>query len=212
VTVLDRSNVSPNDRARAVGLPRADFLKILAVAAGSVAAGRILVDGRPDVASAAGRSPSQDRDIFNFLLQLESMQAEFYKDAVAKGALSGDLARFATVAAGHEQAHVKFLRRKLGSGAGQTPSFDFGDTTSDAAKFAATAIKLEDLALGSFVGQGANLTRDQALHAARIASVEGRHAAWVRDIQHRAPAPYAADRAMDQREVTSAMRSLGFSQ
>jgi Ferritin-like domain len=194
------------------GLARADFLKFIALAAGAVAAGRVLTAGKPNVASAAGRSPSQDRDILNFLLQLEYVQAALYKEADAKGDLSGDLARYATVAAGHELAHVNSLRRLLGSQAAQEPNFSFGDATSDPARFAAVAIRLEELTVGAYVGQGANLTRGAVLHIARIASVEGRHAAWVRDIQRRLPAPDAADRAIDQNEVSSGLRALGFSQ
>lgn len=215
VTVLNRMTVPSSDRpgkSPANGLSRAQFLKLTALAGGAAAAGRVLIEGSPEAALAAGRSPGQDRDIVNFLLQLEYVQAAFYKEAVAKGALQGDLARFARVASGHERAHVSFLRRKLGSDARPAPTFHFGDATSKPNRFAAVAIKLEELGLGAFVGQGANLTRPAALYAARIASVEGRHAAWVRDIQQRLPAPVAADRAIDQAAITSALRALGFSQ
>jgi hypothetical protein len=194
------------------GLPRADFLKIIALAGGAAVVGRVLTEGKPNVASATVRSPGQDRDILTFLLQLEYMQAALYKEANDKGALSGDLARFATVAAGHEQAHVSSLRRLLGSQAPSVPQFSFGNATSDPARFAAVAIRLEELTVGAYVGQGANLTRGAVLHMARIASVEARHAAWVRDIQRRLPAPDAADRAIDQSEISAALRALGFAQ
>ncbi|HEX3326475.1 MAG TPA: ferritin-like domain-containing protein [Actinomycetota bacterium] len=195
---------------RAGGMARADFLKVAALATGAVATGRILLAGSPSVASAARRSPHQDRDILNFLLLLEYLQAAFYKDAVNRGALHGDLARFAQVVAGHEKAHVIALRRKLGSHARRAPAFDFGNATSDPHRFAAAATKLEELAVGAFVGQGANLTRGAVLRVARIASVEGRHAAWVRDIQTHLPAPSAADAAIGQHAVASTLRALGF--
>jgi hypothetical protein len=195
---------------RAGGIARADFLKLAALASGAVATGRVLLAGSPSVASAARRSPGQDRDILNFLLLLEYLQAAFYKDAVKRGALHGDLARFAEVAAGHEKAHVSYLRRTIGSHARQAPAFDFGHATSDPHQFAASAIKLEELAIGAFVGQGANLTRSAVLRVARIASVEGRHAAWVRDIQAHLPAPVAADAALGQHEVASSLQALGF--
>jgi Ferritin-like domain len=205
-----RDESSPDSPA--TGLPRADFLKIIALAGGAAVAGRVLTKGTPNVASAAARSVGQDRDILSFLLQLEYMQAALYKEANDKGALSGDLARFVTIAAGHEQAHVSSLRRLLASQAPPVPQFSFGDATSDPQRFAAVAIRLEELTVGAYVGQGANLTRGAVLHVARIASVEGRHAAWVRDIQRRLPAPDAADRAIDQGQISAALRALGFSQ
>jgi Ferritin-like domain len=202
----------PAPESAATGLPRADFLKIIAVAGGAAMAGRVLTEGKPNVASAAGRSPSQDRDILAFLLQLEYLQAALYKEAKDKGALSGDLARFATVAADHEQAHVSSLRRLLGGQAPPVPHFSFGNTSSDPARFASVAMRLEELAVGAYVGQGANLTRGAVLRVARIASVEGRHAAWVRDIQRELPAPDAADRALDQSAISAALSALGFSE
>jgi hypothetical protein len=169
-----------------------------------------LLAGNPSVASAARRSSHQDRDILNFLLLLEYLQAAFYKEAVNKGALQGDLAHFAKVVAGQEKAHVNSLRQELGSHARRAPSFDFGNATSDSRRFAASAMKLEDLGVGAYVGQGANLTRGAVLHVARIASVEGRHAAWVRDIQRHLPAPAAADAAASQGDVQSALQATGF--
>jgi hypothetical protein len=191
-------------------LSRADFLKIAGLTAGGAVVAGVLAKGMPTSASASSRSPAQDTNILNFLLVLESLQAAFYQDAINKGALGGDLARFAQVVGDHERAHVRFLKDKLGSQADQPPSFDFGDTNSDPARFATAAVKLEELAVGAYVGQGANLTRKLVLKVARIASVEGRHCAWVRDIQKLHPAPDAADPGSDQNKVAAAMQALGF--
>jgi hypothetical protein len=215
VIALEGLTVSPGEGApefSATSLSRANFLRVIALAGGTAVAARVLTEGKPNVASAAAPSPGQDRDILTFLLQLEYVQAALYKEANDKGALSADLARFATVAAGHEQAHVSSLRRLLGSQAPPEPHFSFGDASSDPSRFAGVAIRLEELAVGAYVGQGANLTRGAVLHVARIASVEGRHAAWVRDIQRQLPAPDAADRAIDQGQVNAALHELGFSQ
>jgi hypothetical protein len=191
-------------------LSRADFLKIAAWTGGALAIGEVFLKGRPISASASERSPGQDANILGFLLTLEYLQASFYRDAIDKGALNGDLARFAQVAGDHEQSHVTFIRKQLGATATQRPAFDFGDATSTPEKFTSTAIKLEELGLRAYVGQGANLTRHAVLQIARIASVEGRHAAWIRDIHAQLPAPNAADPGAAQREVATAIRATGF--
>jgi hypothetical protein len=44
----------------------------------------------------------------------------------------------------------------------------------------------------------------------KIVSVEGRHAAWIRDIVGLEPAPHAADAGASATEVTAKLKSLGF--
>jgi hypothetical protein len=46
--------------------------------------------------------------------------------------------------------------------------------------------------------------------AARIVSVEARHAAWIRDIAGRPPAAEPTDAAMSERQVRDALRKTGF--
>jgi hypothetical protein len=175
-----------------------------------VTVGSVLAKGIPTLASASGRSPNQDATIMNFLLLLEYLQSAFYQDAIDKGSLKGELSRFAQVVGGHEKEHVGFLRSKLGSKARGRPDFDFGDATSTPTKFAATAMKLEELTIGAYIGQGANLTRDAVLRVGRIASVEGRHAAWIRDIRRDLPAPAPADAGAPQDQVTGELRATHF--
>ena len=45
--------------------------------------------------------------------------------------------------------------------------------------------------------------------AARIVSVEARHAAWVRSIEDRDPAPDATDKPMTEQQVRDSLRELG---
>src|SRR3712207_9003728 len=60
-----------------------------------------------------------------------------------------------------EDAHVKTLRQVLGSAAIKKPRFDFGDTVTDSAKFAATAQVLEDTGVAAYAGQGPNILQDR---------------------------------------------------
>jgi Ferritin-like domain len=187
---------------------RADLLKRALVVGGAAAGGGLVVAGLPSLASSAP-SRAQDVRIMNYLLRLEYLKAAFYEQAAADGGLSGELGRFADVVGQHERAHVQILRRRLGSDAIEEPTFEFGDATGSD-RFAATARTLEELATAAYIGQGANFTPRMTGAAARIASVEARHAAWIADVLGRHPAPFAADPAKSPRQVTAAITKTGF--
>ena len=91
--------------------------------------------------------------------------------------------------ADHEAKHVQFLKGALKSKAIKSPKFDFGDATS-AAKFAATAQVLEDTGVSAYLGQVKNIHVPGTLAAAgTIATVEARHASWIRFINGVSGAP-----------------------
>ena len=148
--------------------------------------------------------------ILNLVLLLEELEAAFYADAEARGALRGELAEFARVVGEHEQAHVAFLRKALGGQAEPKPSFDFGNTTADRERFAATAALLEDTAVAAYNGQAVNLTKPVLRAAATIVSVEARHAAWIRDIVGQPASPQATDTPATERKVRRTLARTGF--
>ena len=158
----------------------------------------------------AAPSPSQDVKVLNFALTLEYLEAAFYTAAVAGGALSGELLAFAKVVKSHEVAHVAFLKSALGAKAVKKPTFDFKGTTDDPAMFQATAIVLEDTGVAAYNGQGANVTKPILAAAASIVSVEARHAAWIREIAKKNPAPAAFDAAKTSGQILSAVKATGF--
>lgn len=101
---------------------------------------------RPSAASAQAPPPN-DTDIFNFALNVESLEAEYYlrgttgkgmDDADAgsnPGPVTGgrrvpwkndDLREFMEEVAANELAHVRFYRRTLGSQAVPRPAIDLG--------------------------------------------------------------------------------------
>jgi truncated hemoglobin YjbI len=155
-------------------------------------------------------SRAQDRAIFNFALLLEYVQAAFYAQAAAHGYLGGELHDFAQTVAGHEQAHVSFLRKALGRHARPTPRLHFGSATRVEHKFLDAAVLLENIGVAAYNGQVANLTKPAIAAAAQIVSVEGRHAAWIADLAGRPPAPRAADPGASAPEVLAALRKTGF--
>jgi hypothetical protein len=190
---------------------RLGFLQKAVVGGGTIAAGGVLLGGLPKLSLAAA-SPSQDVEILNFALLLEYLEAEFYTQAVAGGALSGETLAFARVVGAHERAHVAFLRKALGSKANPKPTFDFKGTTESQAKFQATAVVLEDTGVSAYNGQGPRLTKKTLAAAASIVSVEARHAAWIRDIVRKPPAPLAFDKALTKQQVEAAVGRTGFIQ
>jgi Ferritin-like domain len=200
------------------GHTRADFFRRGATAGGAVVAGGLMIGGLPAIAEGKPR-PELDASVLNFALTLEYLEAEFYVQAVASGALSGRLLEFATTVRDHELAHVEFLTGALGDAAIAKPTFDFKGTTNDPAKFAQTAMVLEDLGVMAYNGQGFKLTPKVLAAAGTIVSVEARHAAWIRRImglpnnyptKWDLPAPTDLNRALGKNDVLAQVTSTGF--
>jgi hypothetical protein len=176
---------------------------------GAVLGGGALIAGLPRLASSAP-SPAQDARVLNFILLIEEMQSALYAEALDRGRLRGELRRFAQVVGAHEREHVRFIRNALGGKARRRPALDFGTATSDADEFAAAAITLEDTGVSAYNGQAANLTTGALQAAAKVVSVEARHAAWIRDIAGRPPAAEPTDAAMSERQVRDVLEKTGF--
>jgi rubrerythrin len=194
---------------------RAAFLRKAGLGAGAVVGSGAFLGGLPSIASAAG-VPASDVAILNFALTLEYLEASFYEEAVAKGKFNGETENFARIVASHEAAHVAFLRKALGAKAVKKPTFNFGDTTTDQAKFEATATALEDTGVSAYLGQVGNIKSKAILKAAgSILPVEARHAAWIRDIRYgktqgTLPAPNAFQGARTKAQVLAVVKSTGF--
>lgn len=171
---------------------RGALLKGSVAAVGALAG--VAVGGSELAASAdSGGSAATDREILTFGLLIERLQAAFYTAALGGGRLTGEALQFARVVGAEEQAHVKYVSAALGGSAGTSPRFSFGDSATDPGKFIATAISLEETGLGVYNGQAVNLTPKTLAAAARVVSVEARHAAWARALAGKDPAPVAVD-------------------
>jgi hypothetical protein len=191
------------------GDTRAAFLKKAGLGAGAVVAGGALVGALPAMAS-AGFAKS-DVAILNYALTLEYLEAAFYAEAVSQGKFSGKTGAFAKVVANHEAAHVAFLKSAVGSAAVKRPKFDFKGTTTDKAKFLATAQVLEDTGVAAYLGQAGNIKSKKILGAAgAILAVEARHAGWVRDLNNVSGAPGAFQGGQTKAQILSAVMGTGF--
>jgi hypothetical protein len=187
---------------------RVEILERAVVAGGALLASGVLITGLPRLATSAP-SAKQDTEILNFALLIEHLQVAFYAESLMHGRLRGQSRQFARVVAGQERAHRKFVESALGSKARQPPRFRFGEATSDPAKFSAAAVALEDTALAAYNGQGPNLTASALSAAARIVSVEARHAAWARVLAGQNPAPHAVDPPATEAQATTALKRSG---
>lgn len=188
---------------------RADFLRKGIIGGGAALAGGALL-GVPK-AFAAAPSKRNDVAILNYALTLEYLESAFYNEAVASGALLGETLAFAKVVQDHENAHVAFLKRVLGSAAVKRPKFDFKGTTSDQVKFQATAYVLENTGVAAYSGQATLIKQTAVVQAAvSILTVEARHAGWIGSIIDKAPAPRRFDRAQSMKQVLAAVKGTGF--
>jgi rubrerythrin len=186
---------------------RAQLLRRAIIGGGAVLGGAVIW-GLPQLTVAAP-SGEQDKRVLNLVLSVEYTESAFYQEALERAGLTGDLKNFAQVVLEHEKAHVAFLKQALGDAAEPAPRHDFGDKTKDAEGFSAAAIALEDLAVSTYNGQAVNLTPASLKAAARIVSVEGRHAAWIRSIVGKVPAADATDAAVDEQETRAQLRDFG---
>jgi hypothetical protein len=185
-----------------------------ALEAGAIALGGTMVAGvvLGEHADPASSKPSakQDAEILNFALLLEYVQAGFHAEGLRRAKLTGELAEFARTASAHEDSHIELLKTALGSAARKPPALDFGDDTVDEERFSLAAFKLEDLGVAAYNAQAPNLTTGALRAAARIVSVESRHAAWIRDLRGMNPAPDAAEPAIEAQRVIDTFKGSGY--
>ena len=190
-----------------VGAPATRRTRRATLVGGALAASAAALGGSTP---AAGASASQDARILNFALFLEEIEAGFYAAARDRGKLHGELGEFATIVAGHERDHVAFLRDALGSKARKRPNLGFGNAVTNEKRFVAAAITLEDTIVAAYNGQATNLSPSALGAAARIVSVEARHAGWIRAIAGKLPADKPTDAAASAAEVMATIKRLGF--
>jgi hypothetical protein len=142
---------------------------------------------------------SDDIGILNYAYALEQLEQAFYAQVNEKGKLSGAAKAYFKDTEAHEVAHKDFLKTALGKKAipGLTPDFSSVDFSSKKS-ILGTAKVFEDLGVAAYNGQGPYLkNKDYLLLAGKIVSLEGRHAASVRDLIKPGSASFAGDDIVD---------------
>jgi rubrerythrin len=197
----------PIDAIEVHGDTRQAFLLKATLATGAVY-GSMLVG--PVVRRAFAQSGDMsDVDVLNYALTLEYLEADFYRVG-RKLSLSRDTARAAKRFGAEEAAHVEALRatiRDLGGTPVKSPKFRF--PMRNERTFLALANTLEDTGVSAYNGAAPTIESKEVLAAAgSIVQVEARHAAAIRLIRGRQPAPVAFDKALREKQVVKAITPL----
>lgn len=219
VELQDPDGILDGDGRNEGGLTRFDLLRRAAVTGGAVIGGGLLISGVPR-AFARG-SKALDVQILNFLNLNESLEVEFYGQAVRSGALKGRPLEFARQLEKNEIVHRDTVRAALGSQALPLPAFNFKGTTANQTAFLASSLAFENNDVAANNGAGPLLSSRKLLAAAgQIVSVEGRQAAWIRRIVYgpdydrpsQYPAPNAFDAGITLAEARRRVAATGFVQ
>lgn len=149
---------------------------------------------------------SGDTGVLNYAYALEQLEAAFYSQVLATPYANMPPSEMAylTDVRNHEVAHREFFKAALGTAAikGLTPDFstiNFADRTS----VLASAKAFEDLGVTAYNGAGKLLVSAAYLTlAGKIVSVEGRHAATIRDLIM--PGSFADSTALDANALDGA--------
>jgi rubrerythrin len=175
------------------GITRTAFIARSALAAGGLyGAGAVA----PIVERALAKGPTDDLGIIDFALGLETIEAAFYKQALAAKGLSGEVKKALEEISGHEDAHVQQLKRtleQLGATASPAPQARFPSLGGQDAVLS-LAIDLEETGIAAYNGAATLIESDDLLSAAgSIVQVEARHAAALRELAGKDPAPEPFD-------------------
>jgi rubrerythrin len=208
------------------GLPTGDtrlsFLRKSAVAGGAAVSGGALLGAFAPSALAAGggRPPASfgkgDVGILNYALTLEYLEAAFYNGATAANmSLSAQTAAFLKVVTTDENAHVKFLKKALGSKAAKEPKFNFKGANTSPEMFMKTAQVLENTGVHAYSGQALNIKSAAYVKAAlSILTIEARHASVIGLLNDPSGEMIAPDGPFDTpltaAAVLSAVKGTGF--
>jgi rubrerythrin len=199
------SAASELDAVEIHGMTRSSFILRGAVAAGSVYGASMV---SPFVRQALAQGGG-DVEVLNFALTLEFLEAAFYTEAGKIGGLSDEAVKLVETFGNEEQQHVDALSKTitdLGGKPTAAPMVDFGSLKNEAA-FLKLAVAFEDLGVSAYNGAAPAIKSKEVLAAAgSIVQVEARHAAAIRLLAKKDPAPQAFDESATTDAVLKAVK------
>jgi hypothetical protein len=186
------------------GMSRGSF-----IARGALATGALY--GTTAVGSFVTQAFAQgggDIDILNFALTLEYLEAAFYKEALAKAGLSGQVKKLAQEIGDHENQHVAALMSAIKKAGGKpvtAPKVAF--PLSNEASFLKLAEVFEDTGVAAYDGAAPMIKSKEVLGAAgSIVQVEARHAAAIRFLKGDNPTRGAFEPTLTKGQVLKAVK------
>lgn len=216
----DNTKINENEEAEETGKAnfgnRRAFLKLGGAGVAALAfatAGNATTFSNP---SATARQQQQtinlgsgDTGVMNFAYLLEQLEADFYTRVVANSFYAGATAeerQVLTDLRDHEIIHREFFKTTLAGNAIPQLTFDFSLVDFNSRDSVLTnSQNMEDTGVSAYNGAGQAIESPDILAlAGKIVSVEGRHAAAIRDL--RIPrngyfAPHSSDFALDPLDV-----------
>lgn len=189
-------------------MTREAFLMRSTLAAGA-AYGALSATGL--ITSALAESGGGDVDILNYALTLELLETEFYTQAAKRvQGLSKEESDLTKELRDNEAAHVDALTatiKDLGGKPVAKPTFEFGGAFGNRGAYLKTANILEDTGVSAYNGAAPMIESVDVLAAAGgIVQVEARHAAMIRLMRNKPPAPQAFDKASEMEEILAAIK------
>ena len=188
------------------GLTRSTFILKGAVAAGGVYGASMV---SPFVRQALAQGGGGDVEVLNFALTLEFLETAFYQEAAKINGLSDDATQLVERFGAEEQGHVDAITNTINELGGKpvaAPMVDFGPL-SNQSQFLKLAVAFEDLGVSAYNGAAPSIKSKDVLAAAgSIVQVEARHAAAIRVLDDKQPAPVAFDEALNTKQVEKAVK------
>ena len=190
------------------GITREAFLMRSTLAAGA-AYGALSATGL--ISAALAEADGGDVDILNYALTLEFLETEFYTQAAkrVKG-LSKYESDLTKELRDNEAEHVDALTatiKDLGGKPVAKPTFAFGGAFASRAAYLKTANVLEDTGVSAYNGAAPMIQSVDVLAAAGgIVQIEARHAAMIRLVRNKPPAPLAFDKASNMDDILKAIK------
>ncbi|KAI8352712.1 ferritin-like domain-containing protein [Mortierella sp. GBAus27b] len=173
--------------------------------------------GAAPIKPRATMSSPDTASTLNYALTLEHLEAEFYKQGLAKfdvaaftGAGFDAKVRDRLVHIGeHENDHVSMLTSVITSMSGQpVPVCEYNFPMDNLTQFLAIAQALENTGVSAYLGAIKGLDGDLLTAAAAITTVEARHAAYLNELWGQMGYPYALDTVLSPQQIVTIATSF----
>ncbi|KAG0328782.1 hypothetical protein BG004_002471 [Podila humilis] len=163
------------------------------------------------------RDTASDLKVLNYALTLENLEAEFYKQGLAKYSEDDfEKAGYDTKIYNrlmhikeHEVTHVSVLTSVIQSMHGDAvPVCKYKFPLDSLTSFLAVAQALENTGTSAYLGAASGLSGDLLTAAATITTVEARHAAYLNELLGQSGIPYAFDTPLTPKEIVTIASSF----